>query len=223
MRPERLDALRARVVRHTVVAHPHLVPELRLRLITPDCPMWSATEDEVRAAGIDEPFWAFAWAGGQALARFVLDHPEWVRGRTVFDFGAGSGIEGLAAARAGAARVWASDLDPVAVAAMAENAELNQLQLEATTEDLVGRPVEADIVLAGDVTYEPSLAARVGAWLAGLSREGRTVLVADPGRGFLDLGSWEVLARYDAPSDVDADGRDTVVTTVARPRPVRPA
>jgi len=208
--------LQDRVRRHAVEARPYLVPELRLHLITPDCGMWSASEAEVEAAGLGAPYWAFAWAGGQALARFVLDHPRWVADLDVLDFGGGSGIEGLAAVRAGARRVLASDVDPLAVAAMDLNAALNGLELETTGADLVDEDVDAQVILAGDVTYEADLARRVRGWLERQAARGRTVLIADPDRGFLDGSNLETLAVYDAPSDVDADGRHRVPTRVAR-------
>lgn len=210
--------LRDLIRRHTQVAAPHLVPEVRLHLITPDCALWSATEDEAAAAGIAEPYWAFAWPGGQALARLVLDRPDLVQGRRVFDFGGGSGVEAIAAALAGAQRVSASDTDPLAVAAMALNAELNGVALTATADDLIGRDLDADVVLVGDMTYEAALTRRVVAWLERLAAAGRDVLVADPGRGFVDLSPWEIVATYEAPSDVDLDGRHRVTTPIARIR-----
>lgn len=210
----RRSELEARIRRHTEVAAPHLVPEVRLHLITPACALWSATEAEAEAAGVAEPYWAFAWPGGQALARLALDRPELVRGRTVLDFGGGSGVEAIAAALAGAARVWASDVDPLAAAAMGLNAQLNGVALDVTTDDLVGRDVDADVVLAGDMTYETELSRRVVAWLERLSRAGASVLAADPGRGFVDFAGWTEVARYEAPSDVDLDGRHLVTTRV---------
>jgi len=207
---------KAQVRRHTRIAAPHLVPELSLHLITPDCPLWTATESEAAAAGIGEPYWAFAWPGGQALARFVLDRPEIVAGRTVLDFGGGSGVEAVAAALAGATRVLASDTDPVAAAAMALNADLNGVSLEVTTDDLIGRSVEADVILVGDMTYETELSRRVVTWLESLAGRGVEIYVSDPGRGFVDLSRWPVVAWYESPSDVDLDGRHLVDTPVAR-------
>jgi len=205
---------RDRILQHTQIAAPHLVPEIRLHLITPACPLWSATEREAEAAGIAEPFWAFAWPGGQALARLLLDRPELVRGRVVLDFGGGSGVEAVAAALAGAARVWASDIDPFAVVAMELNAALNGVSLETTTEDLIGRAVDAEVILAGDMTYATELSRRVIAWLEDRARAGATVLVADPGRGFAQFAGWAEVARYEAPSDVDLDGRHCVTTPI---------
>lgn len=204
---------------HTVVARPPLVPELELHLVTADCPLWRADEAELARLGLPEPYWAFAWPGGQALARHILDHPEEVRGRRVLDFGAGGGIEALAAARVGAADVLATDLDPLAIEACRMNARLNGLALRATTEDVLGRTeLDADLVLVGDVTYADPLAGRVLTWMKALADLGIDVWVADPGRGFLDASRLEPLASYEAPSDVDVDGRYRVTTSVCRLR-----
>jgi predicted nicotinamide N-methyase len=205
---------------HTVVDSPVLCPEIRLHLITEACELWRATERDLTAAGIFEPYWAFCWAGGQALARFVLDHPERVRGRRVLDFGAGGGVEAIAAARAGAARVLGSDIDPLAEHALHRNAALNGVTLETTTRDLIGDPCdEWEVILAGDVCYERALTERILGWFGELVRAGKQVLVADPHRGYLAPERLELLACYKAPSDVDVGGkflRDTAVYRVVR-------
>ena len=209
---ERIALIRA----ETVVAAPVLCPELRLHLVTDACPLWRATEEDLERLQLPAPYWAFAWAGGQALARYVLDHPELVRGRRVLDFGSGGAIEGVAAARAGATSVLCADIDPFAASVAELNGALNGVPLETTTDDLVGQPVEAEVVLAGDVTYDVEMARAVRAWLEGEAARGRTVLVADPGRGFLDTTGFEEIAAYEAPSDVDADGSHLVRTPVYR-------
>lgn len=206
------------VLDNTVLTRPQLLPELRLRLVTPACPWWRSTPEALAALGVDEPFWAFAWAGGQALARHLLDHPALVAGKRVLDFGAGGGVAGLAAARAGARCVVALDIDPVCEAACRLNAEANGLTLLTETADRVGGAVDADVVLAGDMTYEEALTRRVVAWFQRLAGEGVLVLVGDPGRGFLDPAGLEALACYDAPSDNDLDGRSLRPTTVYRVR-----
>lgn len=209
-------ALEDVVARHTVLARPPLCPELELHLITDACPLWRADEAELARIGLEAPFWAFAWPGGQALARYLLDRPDIARGRRVLDFGAGGGVEALAAARAGARSVRATDLDPVAVAACRMNARRNGLALDADTEDVLGRAdLDVDLVLAGDVTYEAGLGERVVTWLEALAARGVRVLAADPGRGFLPEGRLVPVASYDAPSDVDVGGRHRVRTTVA--------
>jgi len=199
------------------VARPPLVPELQLRLVTEACPLWRATEADLARLGLAEPYWAFAWPGGQALARHLLDHPELCRGRRALDFGSGCAVQALAAAKAGAAGVLAADVDPLAGEAAAINAELNGVSgLETTTRDLIGADEGWDLVLAGDLFYEAALARRVSGWLARLAARGATVLVGDPGRGFFDASRAERLAGYDAPADVDVDGRYRRATAVYR-------
>lgn len=203
--------------RHTVIARPPLCPEIALHLVTPACPLWTAGEAELERLGLGEPYWAFAWPGGQALARFLLDHPERVRGRRVLDFGAGGGVEAVAAALAGAASVRATDLDPRAAVACSLNAALNRVEVRAGTEDVLGDvDLAVDLVLVGDVTYEAGLGARVMDWLAALASRGIEGWVADPGRGFVGPARLERLAVYDAPSDVDVGGRYRVATPVDR-------
>lgn len=200
-----MDAERLR--QHTVVASAPLVPELRLHLITDACPLWHATEAQALAAGLSEPYWAFCWPGGQALARHVLDHPALVRGRRVLDFGSGGAVEALAALRSGAASVLAADIDPAAGTAARMNAEINGISgLETTSEDLVGTPQSFDVVLAGDVFYDRDLAARGRAWLETLARGGAFVLVGDPSRGFLDTGGMEPVATYLTGGDGEISG-----------------
>jgi predicted nicotinamide N-methyase len=208
------ETLAARVARHTQPAHPPLCPELILHLITADMPLFLSSEQDAAAAGVPWPFWGFAWPGGQALARYVLDHPCQVLGRHVLDFGAGCGIAAIAAARAGAARVTASDVDPMAAAATALNARRNGVELEVSTRDLVGRPGEWGVVLVGDMFYDEELAVACAGWLDGLAAAGCRILLGDPGRGFLDAGRLEPLERYQAPADNDADGTRLVWTTV---------
>lgn len=209
------------VTTHAVLARPVLVPELELYLVTPACPLWRAQEADLAALGLEAPYWAFAWAGGQALARYILDHPALVAGRSVLDFGAGGGIVALAAARAGAARVVATDLDPVAVAAIELNAEHLGLRVEATTEDLLLSPArpEWSLIVAGDVTYDPEGAQVVLQWLKAQARVGSEVWLAEPGRGFLDTRGLEPLHRAQAPADVDVEGRYWVPTTIYRVPP----
>ncbi len=210
--PERL------VLDNTRLVAPPLCPELPLHLVTEDCPWWRATPEELEVLGVDEPFWAFAWAGGQAVARHVMDHPGLVAGARVLDFGAGCGICGLAAARAGAAHVLVVDIDPVCEAACRLNARACGLAIETATRDLVGRAVDRElgvaVVLAGDMTYDVALTERVVAWFRELAARGVEVLVGDPGRGFLTTEGLEVLARYDAPADNDARGTWLRETTV---------
>ncbi len=176
---------------------PH-APEISLFVADEATGLWSRTEEELGEIGLPPPFWAFAWAGGQGLARHVLDHPETVAGRSVLDFASGSGLVGIAAAKAGAARVEAVDIDPFAIAAIALNAGANGVALHARREDLVGRDEGWEVVLAGDICYERDTATRVVAWLRRLHERGAQILIGDPGRAYLprDL---EQVARYEVP------------------------
>ncbi|MCZ8107364.1 MAG: 50S ribosomal protein L11 methyltransferase, partial [Burkholderiales bacterium] len=167
-----------------LLAVPH-APEILLHVADEATPLWTKTEDELGEMGLPPPFWAFAWAGGQALARHLLDHPGLVAGRSVLDFASGSGLAGIAAARAGAATVAATDIDAFAVAAIAINAEANGVSLIVAQADVIGSDEGWDVVLAGDVFYERDMAARVSDWLGALARRGAVVLVGDPGRSYL--------------------------------------
>jgi predicted nicotinamide N-methyase len=193
---------------NTVVAAPPLVPEIRLHLASEIAPLWHATEALLERAGVPPPYWAFAWAGGQALARHLLDHPEHVRGRAVLDFGAGSGVVALAAAKAGAAAVTAAEIDPVAAAAIALNAALNDVAITVETADVIGRkPVPWSRILVGDMCYERSLAERLVPWLRALAAEDVLVLLGDPGRTYLPSGGLVELARYTVPTPLDLEDR----------------
>ncbi|GJD51887.1 Ribosomal RNA small subunit methyltransferase C [Methylobacterium crusticola] len=179
---------------------PH-APAIRLHVADEATELWSRTEEELGAIGLPPPFWAFAWAGGQALARYVLDHPETVAGARVLDFASGSGLVAIAAAMAGAAAVRASDLDPFALAAIGLNAAENGVagRVEAAASDLVGRDEGWDCVLAADIFYERDLAARVSGWLEGLHARGARVLIGDPGRAYLPRSRLVSLATYAVP------------------------
>jgi predicted nicotinamide N-methyase len=190
---------------------PWLVPELRLWLLPPDSPLWHASSPEAHGW----PYWAFAWPGGQALARYLLDHPATARGRRVLAFGAGGGVEAVAAMRAGALQALCADLDPTACEVAQDNAALAGVALATTTLDLVGSSPEAELMLVGDACYEPALAARVGPWLRAQAARGLEVLVGDPGRVPLALPG-EVLATYPAPFDGDPRGGQLWPTTVTR-------
>ena len=150
---------------------PPLVPEIKLYLATEVVPLWHATEEELAKNGIPPPYWAFAWAGGQALARYVLDHPDIVRGRRVLDIGSGSGLVGIAAAKAGAAHVLAADIDAFSCAAIGLNAAANGANLEVTQEDVIGTRSDWDVILVGDLFYERPLAERLLAWLKEMQTE----------------------------------------------------
>jgi predicted nicotinamide N-methyase len=177
---------------------PH-APEIVLHVADEATALWEKTEEELGAMGLPPPFWAFAWAGGQALARYVLDHPAVVTGQRVLDFASGSGLVAVAAARAGAARVEACDIDAFAAAAIAVNAEANGVALTVRQEVLVGVDEGWDCVLAGDICYERDLAAAVTDWLSRLAARGATVLIGDPGRSYLARERLEPIATYEVP------------------------
>lgn len=177
---------------------PH-APEIRLHVADEATELWQKTEEELGEIGLPPPFWAFAWAGGQALARYVLDHPELVAGRRVLDVASGSGLVAIAAAMAGASSVEAADIDAFAVAAVALNAEANGLAVVPRLGDLVGTDEGWDAVLAGDIFYDRDIAARMTEWLLALQGRGATVLVGDPGRSYLPKDRLEELACYRVP------------------------
>ena len=179
-------------------------------------PLWQKTEDDLGRMGLPPPFWAFAWAGGQALARYVLDYPELMRGQRVLDFASGSGLVAIAAAKAGAARVEASEIDEFALAAIAINTEANGVDVSVREGDLVGRDEGWDVVLAGDVSYERDMAAAVTAWLHGLARRGATVLIGDPGRSYLARDLLEPIAHYGVPVTRDLEDCEIKRTGVYR-------
>jgi len=194
------------VLANTAVEQPPLVPELSLHLASEVIPLWHATEADLSELGLPPPYWAFAWAGGQGLARFLLDQPEWVAGRRVLDFASGSGLAAIAAAKAGAAGVSASEIDRFALAACRLNAARNGVELEIIAGDIVGR-LDADweVVLAGDVCYERPMAEAVFAWLSALARGGVTVLLGDPGRSYLPRAGLERLTSYSVKTSRDLE------------------
>ena len=193
---------------HTVAASPPLVPELKLHLATEITPLWHATEAWLEREGIEPPYWAFAWAGGQALAHHLLAKPETVAGKRVLDFGAGSGLVALAAARAGA-KAEAAELDPMAAAVIRLNAALNGLEVSVSTGDVIGRDGGWDVVLAGDMFYERKLAAAALPWLRGLVKRGALVLLGDPGRAYLPETGLTEVALYTVPTTRELEDRET--------------
>jgi predicted nicotinamide N-methyase len=208
-----LDERKAFVRAHTTLAAVPFVPELALFTATDVTPLWRATSAWLGAVGLDVPFWCVPWAGGQALARWVLDHPEEVRGRRVLDFGSGSGLVALACARAGAAEVRAVDVDPLAEAACLLNAEANALCVVPSCVDVVGAPIDADLLLAGDVWYERAPAARFATWLASVAGSGVRVVTGDPSRTYVPEGLSE-LARYLVPTVADLEATPLRATRV---------
>jgi predicted nicotinamide N-methyase len=184
---------------NTRVLAPSHVPELQLYLADDAVSLWELTEEQLGELGLPPPFWAFAWAGGQALARYVLDHAETVRGKSVLDVASGSGLVAIAAMRAGATSALAVDIDAFAAHAAVLNAALNDVQVETSDADLVGTQRDEDVILVGDLFYDRDLAPRVLVWLESLQRAGKTVLIGDPGRTYLPRDKLEQIAAYDIP------------------------
>ncbi len=192
------------------------MPEILLHLADEAHDLWLKTEEELEAIGLPPPFWAFAWAGGQGVARHVLDHPHLVAGKSVLDFATGSGLVAIAAKRAGAKTVLATDIDPWAAAAVALNAAENEVALAFTGDNLVSGPVEAEVILAGDVFYDRDFAAALIPWFAHLANEGKQVIVGDPGRSYLPKDRLFPLATYQVPVTRALEDSDVKKTTVWR-------
>ena len=227
---------------NTELAPPPLVPEIDLHLATEVVPLWRKTEEELEAEGIPPPYWAFAWAGGQALARYVLDHREVVTARSVLDFGTGSGLVAIAAAKAGARMVVAADIDGFAVTAIGLNCWANGIscmvrkpamegngqgrrgeKIEIVTEDIIGRPCAWDVILVGDMCYERPLAERLLHWLEDCARQGANVLLGDPGRTYFPGTGAAKLATYRVQTTRELEDREIRETSVFRYKPGRNA
>jgi len=207
MDDEQLFAARTRIVA------PPLLPEISLHVAEAIVPLWEETATD---AGTPPPYWGFPWVGGQAVARYLLDHPEVVRGKSVFDVGTGSGLLAIVAARAGASVVRASDIDPRAGFAAAKNATLNGVTLELIVRDVLDETRDEDVILAGDLCYEQRLAERVLGFLHRHARAGATVLIGDAGRTYFDSSGAEPIARYDVETTADLEGRARRAASVFR-------
>jgi predicted nicotinamide N-methyase len=187
------------IAANTRLLAPPLAPHMRLHLADEAVALWLKTEEELGEIGLPPPFWAFAWAGGQALARYLGENPSIVVGRNVLDFASGSGLVAIAAAQCGAARVEASEIDEFAEVAIAMNARENGVAVEVIAEDVVGVDRGWDVVLAGDISYQKDMAEAATSWLAGLARRGAQVLIGDPRRHYLALDRLECLIEYRVP------------------------
>jgi len=189
------------ILAHTRLQPVSHAPEISLWLADEVTPIWRLTEEKLGEMGVPPPFWAFAWAGGQALARYLLDHPDRVRDRGVLDFAAGSGLVGIAALKAGAASALCADIDPFCRAAVALNAEANGMTLDFTADNLLDRdPPPVDLICAGDVFYERPMAEAVIAWLKAARAQGTEVLIGDPRRSYFPKGDLIQLAEYEVPT-----------------------
>ena len=210
-----LEGRRAFILENTRIQPPPHTPELNLHLADEVTPIWRLTEEALAEIGLPPPFWAFAWAGGQALARYVLDHPDEVAGKRVVDFASGSGIVGIAAMRAGAGHVLATDIDPFCGAALAVNGELNGVRIDFTDQNLLDvPPPDVDVILAGDICYEKPLADQVMNWLAAAHVRGTRVLIGDPGRSYFPRVGLEKLAEYEVPTTRELEDREVKKTAV---------
>ena len=200
---------------NTQLVAPPLVPELRLHLATESVPIWQKTEDELGEMNVPPPYWAFAWAGGQALARYILDHPELVAGRRVLDLGTGSGLTALAPMRAGAASALAADIDRLALIAVRLNAEANGVAVETTADDLLARaPGPFDVVLVGDLFYERQLADKVLGYIDAARALGALVLIGDPRRNYFPRDRFTQIAEYRVPVTRELEDSEIKQTAV---------
>lgn len=220
---------------NTELAAPPLVPEIDLHLATEVVPLWQKTETELDTEGVPPPYWAFAWPGGQALARFILDHKDTVAARSVLDFGTGSGLVAIAAAKSGARLVVAADIDGFATAAIGLNCWANGIscmvrrphasgpcagrrgeKIEIVTEDLIGRPCSWNVILVGDMCYERPLSERLLEWLHTCAREGADVLLGDPGRAYFPATNIVKLATFRVDTSRELEDREVRETGVYR-------
>ena len=197
---------------HTELLSPPLVPEVKLYLAHEAVPIWQKTEEELGEMGLPPPFWAFAWAGGQALARHILDHPETVKGKRIIDLASGSGLVAIAALKAGAASALAADIDEFSIAAIRLNAAANGCLLDATSEDMLAKPAPVcDVILVGDMFYEKELAQRCFDFLKTSKAE---ALIGDPGRSYLPKDKLIQVASYSVPVSRELEDSEIKKTAV---------
>lgn len=202
---------------NTKVLSPPLLPEIRLHLAEESLAIWSKTEEVLGASGLPPPYWAFAWAGGQALGRYTLDSPEIVAGKRVLDLAAGCGLGAITAMRAGAASAICNDIDEFAGAAMLLNAELNGVAFDVQLKDLLsGPPTDADVILVGDVFYEKPLAGRALAWLISCQKGGAEILTGDPQRTYFPMDEFKHIAEYRVPVSRELEDAEIKTTSVWR-------
>lgn len=204
------------ILSNTALHHPPHVPEIGLHLADEAHELWHKTEDELSEIGLPPPYWAFAWAGGQGVARYILDNPAAVKNQRVLDFASGSGLVAIAAAMSGADVVTANDIDPFAPHAISLNASANKVTIGFTDHDLIGQDVSAktDIMLAGDVFYDKPLADRLIPWFDMLCCKGMMIIVGDPGRSYLPKHRLKELAVYSVPVTRALEDADVKRTTV---------
>jgi predicted nicotinamide N-methyase len=198
--PANRDSAQAFIRANTKLLHPPLVPEVVLHLAEESLPIWQKTEEQLGEMNVPPPYWAFAWAGGQALARYVIDNAQLMAQKRVLDLGSGSGLSAIAAAKAGARHVLANDIDRIALAAVALNAAANSVSVDVTADDLLSAaPRDCDVVLVGDLFYERALADKVGAFIEAACGQGALVLIGDPQRNYFPRDAYERVAEYPVP------------------------
>jgi len=201
------------VIQHTRLAPAALVPGIRLYLASEITPLWRASEAFLDLHNVAPPFWAFAWPGSEALARYVTADPARVAGKRVLDFAAGCGLAGIACAKAGAGHVEAAEIDPMACAAIALNAEANDCRLTVIEGDLVGQPCRWDVILCGDVCYEAPMTRHILPWLRACASTA-TVIIADPGRAYAPREGATALARFEVPTSLDLEDSTSRLVTL---------
>ncbi|MEI9424033.1 methyltransferase [Mesorhizobium sp. Cs1299R1N1] len=210
------DSARQFILDNTALMAPPHVPEILLHLADEAHDLWQRTEDELVEIGLPPPFWAFAWAGGQGLARYVIDNPDMVLGKRVLDFASGSGLVAIAAARAGAAEITAADIDPFCATAIRLNSDANGVMNKFLGTDCIGTDADWDVILAGDVFYDKPFADRLMPWFSALKRRGAEVLIGDPGRSYLPRSGLEPLGVYQVPVTRALEDAEVKRTTVWR-------
>ncbi len=199
----------------TALATPSIVPEITLHMAVELTPLWLSTEERLKQAGLPPPFWAFAWPGGQALARYILDHPCEAKDKRILDFAAGGGVAAIAAAKVGAAKSIAADIDPFALVAIQMNATRNGVVVENAREiDMEKAYLDADLILAGDVCYQQAMSVRIMRWLYLCLEKGVRILLADPGRAYVPQSGLVKLAQYDVPTSRELEDRDSRTVTI---------
>jgi predicted nicotinamide N-methyase len=199
----------------TAVTAASLVPEIKLYLAAEVTPLWQMAEEQFKQTGMPPPYWAFAWPGGQGLARHILDNPALVKGRRVLDFAAGCGIAAIAAMKMGAKHAMAIDIDPVAEAAAQMNAEMNGVNVDVrSTIDMNKAYAGADLILAGDVCYQQMMSTTIVRWLRMCAEKGTRVLLAEPGRAYVPHEGLKEIARYEVPTSRDLEDSDSRIVTL---------
>lgn len=202
---------------NTKLLSPPLVPEIRLHLAEESLPIWQKTEEELGEINVPPPFWAFAWAGGQALARYLLDNPVLVVGKTVLDLGSGSGLTAIAPMMKGAKSALAADIDGIALQAVKMNAAVNGVTVETTADNLLAAPPKPfGVTLVGDLFYERPLAEAVLKYIEAAAAGGSLVLIGDPQRNYFPRGRFTQVAEYNVPVTRELEDNEIKRTAVWR-------